>query len=100
MKGTKILISGLVLAGVGTALFFVLKKSKDKSKKEFILSVYEKEGIDDDEYGIVSDGLDKMTSDELDAVYDFMVYVSNNEEEPQSVEHRASKVFDKYNFPK
>jgi hypothetical protein len=100
MKGSKIIVIGLVLAGVGTALFFILKKSGGKSKKEFILSTFKEKGIDDVEYSNVSYGLDKMSSDELDAVYDFMVLVSKNEEKPKSVEDKASKVFNKYNFPR
>jgi len=100
MKGNKILIAGLVLAGVGTALFFVLKKSKEKSKKEFILLTFEEKGVNDDEYSNISYALDKMSSEELGVVYEFMVFISNEESAPQSLQNKASRIFDRYYFPK
>jgi hypothetical protein len=106
MKGSKIIIASLVLAGVGTALFFILKKSKEKSKKEFILSVFEDSKVTDAEYSNIKDGLEKMDSTELGVMYDFMLIHSEhikgrtNKEIPQDLAIEVEKIFDKYNFPK
>lgn len=106
MKASTVIIGGLVLVGLGTAIFFILKKSKEKSKKEFILSVFEDGKVTDSEYSNIKDGLEKMNSTELGVMYDYMLFhserikVNTNKEIPQDLAVEASKVFDKYNFPK
>ena len=97
MKGTKIIIAGLVLAGLVTATFFILKKSKEKSKKEFILSVF-KDKTEESKFDL-SDALSKMSSQELNIMNEFTLLNSEAKEVSEDLQKKALEVFTKYNLP-
>ena len=97
MKGSKIIVIGLVLAGVGTALFFMLKKSGEKSKKEFILSVF-KDKTEESKVNL-SDALSKMSSQELNLMNEFALLTSEAKEVSDDLYKKVSEVLTKYNLP-
>ena len=97
MKGSKIIVIGLVLAGVGTALFFMLKKSGEKSKKEFILSVF-KDKTEESKVNL-SDALSKMSSQELNLMNEFALLTSEAKEVSDDLDKKVREVLTKYNLP-
>jgi hypothetical protein len=97
MKASTLIIGGLVLAGVGTALFFMLKKSGEKSKKEFILSVF-KDKTEESKVNL-SDALSKMSSQELNLMNEFALLTSEAKEVSDDLDKKVREVLTKYNLP-
>ena len=97
MKASKLIIGGLVLAGLGTATFFILKKSKEKSKKEFVLSVF-KDKTEESKVAL-NDALSKMSSQELNIMNEFALLTSEAKEVSDDLQKKALEVFTKYNLP-
>ena len=94
MKASTLIIGGLVLAGLGTATFFILKKSGDKSKRDFIIS--QSEITDEEAKKNLISSLDKMSSAELKVFYDFLKLQSSGAEVSNDVAKKASEIAVKY----
>ena len=97
MKASTLIIGGLVLAGLGTATFFILKKSKEKSKKESILSVF-KDKTQESKVDL-SDALSKMSSQELNLMNEFALLTSEAKEVSDDLDKKVREVLTKYNLP-
>ena len=94
MKVNKLIIGGIVLACISTALFLFLKKSKNKSKKDFILSV--SKITDADAKNNFIESLDKMNDEDLKVFYDFLKLQSSGAEVSNDVVKKASEIAVKY----
>lgn len=96
MKASTLIVGGLVLAGLGTATFFILKKSKEKSKKDFVFSIFK--GETDESKDNLSNALKKMSSQELNILYEFALLTSQAKAISDDLQKKSLEVFTKYNL--
>lgn len=97
MNRNKLIIGGLILAGIGTALFFFFKKSEDKSKKDFIISEY-KVDSEEQKNALIS-ALDKISKEDLNIFYDFVKSQSNGGEIDIPLLTKATDIAEKNGIP-
>jgi hypothetical protein len=100
MKGTKYIIGGLVLVGIGALTYFLIKNNGKGSKKEFILGQYKSTGtLNADELKKISDNLDKVGQEDLQTLYDFFKQFSEKLTPSEDLMKKSNEISVKYGLP-